>query len=722
MRLAYLKLRPAKTEEISPEAQVGLLGSLMHIGKRSLIDRLLWQTPKIVSLELWSVEQKTHFYMVVPQELKGYFSSQILSHYPKTLIEETTDPAGAVTRISSITVGIIKQAAFYGLPIKTYKQQPEGSLLASVIGVLAKIPPEEAAGVQIILRVPPQASLTRRVRSNMAYKDREGKEVRSLQSPLYERKLQAPFLESQVRILYSSESELETRSKAAEIGGAFGVFTLPEGNALTYRAVSGFSASRRLKSVIERKFSGRGSLLVLNLEELASLWHLPDMTMGHIKNVDWGKTLLSEAPENLPVAEMYPDETLRRTVNFFGKTDWRNHEAVFGIGQDDRRKHVYIIGKTGAGKSTLIANMAINDIRNGNGVALVDPHGDLSEMILNYIPKRRVNDVVYLDPTLADDRSFSLNLFDDEGAAHTDVVASGIISVFYKLYQYSWGPRLEYILRNTILTLLYTKNATFADIITLLTQADYRRQVVAKLQEVDPVIAAFWRDEFEKMNDKLRMEAISPILNKVGQFLSAQRIRHIVGSPQSTFSLEEIMDQGKILILNLSQGKLGEDTTALLGAIFITKMQLTAMRRVNLPEDKRRDFYLYVDEFQNFATQSFIKILSESRKYRLNLIMANQYIEQVDEDIQKAVFGNVGTLVNFVVGARDATLLAKEFGNKFTEEELVSLGKYEILLKMSINGLTSDPFFAVTLPLPKVINENKDKIIRVSLERYYRKI
>jgi type IV secretory pathway TraG/TraD family ATPase VirD4 len=236
------------------------------------------------------------------------------------------------------------------------------------------------------------------------------------------------------------------------------------------------------------------------------------------------------------------------------------------------------------------------------------------------------------------------------------------------------------------------------------------------------VLREFWLNEFEKMNEKLRTDAIAPVLNKVGQFLSSQRIRHIVGTQRSTLSLEEVMSQGKILILNLSQGKLGEDTTALLGAMFITKIQLAAMKRVSLPNEQRKDFYLYVDEFQNFATGSFTKILSEARKYRLDLILANQYIGQVAEEVQRAIFGNVGTLATFVVGAGDAAALAKELGGTYTEEDLVNLGKYEILIKMAINGLTSTPFAATTLPLPSVVNGNRDKIIRLSLEKYYRKV
>lgn len=720
--LAYLRVRPAKTETITPAAQLGVLNAYLHLGKRSWWERLKGESDKKISVEIISLNQKTYFYMVVPKSLSAYFSSQLSSHYPRAMIEQTTDPLLGFQRLPTVSTGLIKQASDYGLPIKTFKDQAEGTLLSAPLGILAKTAPGEALAVQMIIRIPPQGSYIRHCRSSMQSKNSEGVWERSSNAGLYEKKVAYPLFEVQASLIAGATDTRPIQAKVDELAGSLGVYTLAESNSLTYKIFPTKNGQVHLSAMLKRSWVKKYSKLILNTEEIASLWHLPDETMTYMKTIDWGKTMLSEAPENLPVAEDITDPTEKQKVNFFGRTEWRNHEAIFGIHGEDRRKHIYIIGKTGSGKSTLIANMAINDIRNGKGVAVVDPHGDLCEMILNYIPKRRVNDVIYLDPTLSDDRSFALNLFDDDSEAHTDVVASGIISVFYKLYHHSWGPRLEYILRNAILTLLYYKKATFADLIALLTQANFRNRVVDDLSAKDPVLTAFWREEFDKMNDKLRMEAISPILNKVGQFLSSQRIRHIVGSQHSTFSFDEVMNRGKILLLNLAQGKLGEDTTALLGAMFITKMQLTAMQRVEIPEYDRRDFYLYVDEFQNFATQSFVKILSEARKYHLNLIMANQYIGQVDEEIQMAIFGNVGSLITFVVGARDAMLLTKEFGIKYTPEELVALGKFEILLKMSINGLTSEPFYAATLPLPSVINDNKDTIMKVSLERYYRKV
>ena len=376
---------------------------------------------------------------------------------------------------------------------------------------------------------------------------------------------------------------------------------------------------------------------------------------------------------------------------------------------------MYVIGKTGTGKSTMIANMAIDDMKKGHGLAIIDPHGDLSEIILNYVPSHRINDVCYLEPANKE-FPFSINILEVKDPSQAELIASGIVSIFQKLYAFSWGPRLEYILRNTLLTLAQTPQTTLVDIPRILTDKSFRHHVVDRLQ--DPVMKNFWSNEFERMPDRLQQEAISPILNKVGQFVSSPLIRNIIGQPKSTIDLEQIMNQGKILILNLSQGKIGEDNASLLGAMLITKIQLAAMNRVAVAEEERKDFYLYVDEFQNFATDSFIKILSEARKYRLNLCLANQYIAQIPEQIQKAIFGNAGTLISFAVGAEDAYLLEREFGSIFTQKNLVSLSNFQIIAKLAIDNLTSRPFFAYTLPLPQSRNQSREKVIHVSQEKY----
>ncbi len=404
-------------------------------------------------------------------------------------------------------------------------------------------------------------------------------------------------------------------------------------------------------------------------------------------------------------------------INFFAKTNFRNKERIFGIKADDRRRHVYVIGKTGMGKTNLIQNMAIQDIRNGKGVAVVDPHGEFAEECLRAIPSHRINDVVYFNP--ADiENPIAMNIMEKVQPEYRHLVASGLVGIFKKIWADSWGPRLEYLLRNAILALLEYPNSTLLGINRILVDKDYRKKVIDKV--TDPVVRTFWEKEFTKYHDRLLADAIAPIQNKVGQFLSSSLIRNIVGQTKSSFSVRDLMDNEKILILNLSKGKIGEDNSALLGAMMITRIQLAAMARVDVPEEERKDFYLYVDEFQNFATESFANILSEARKYRLNLILAHQYIEQLDERVQNAIFGNVGTLITFRVGARDAEVLEKEFEPVFYATDIVNLAKYHIYLKLMIDGIAANPFSAVTLPPIDVSDtqKNMEKVIRVSRERF----
>ncbi len=404
-------------------------------------------------------------------------------------------------------------------------------------------------------------------------------------------------------------------------------------------------------------------------------------------------------------------------INFFGQTNFRNKEQIFGIKLDDRRRHVYAIGKTGMGKTNLIQNMAIQDIRDGKGVAIVDPHGEFAEECLKSVPANRINDVIYFNPA---DTEFpiAMNVMEKVGPEHRHLVCSGLVGVFKKIWADSWGPRLEYLLRNAILALLEYPTSTLLGVTRLLIDTKYREKVLEKV--TDPVVKAFWTDEFTKYHDRLMADAIAPIQNKVGQFLSSSLIRNIVGQTRSSFSIREIMDNEKILIMNLSKGRVGEDNSALLGAMMITKIQLAAMARVDIKEKNRRDFYLYVDEFQNFATESFAGILSEARKYRLNLILAHQYISQLDEKVRDAVFGNVGTLITFRVGAMDADVLEKEFEPSFYATDLVNLAKYHVYLKLMIDGVATNPFSAETIP-PIDISDTSgsvDKVIRVSRERY----
>ena len=409
------------------------------------------------------------------------------------------------------------------------------------------------------------------------------------------------------------------------------------------------------------------------------------------------------------------------SINFFAKTNFRNQERIFGIKEDDRRRHMYIIGKTGMGKSSLLENMAIQDIRNGKGLCVVDPHGEFAEKMLKAIPSNRINDVVYFNPS---DIEFpvAFNILEAVDPDKKNLIASGMMGVFKKIWPDVWSSRMEYILNNAILALLDYPGSTLLGVNRMMSDANFRKRIYTKI--TDPVVKAFWINEFDKWDDKFRKEAVAAIQNKVGQFLSYTLVRHIIGQPKSTIDMREIMDNQKILIVNLSKGRMGEDAMRLLGGMIITKIQLAAMSRVDVPEEERKDFYLYVDEFQNFATESFANILSEARKYRLCLILAHQYINQLIFDgnatVKDAIFGNVGTMITFRVGAEDAEALEKEFDPVFLMNDIINLSKYDIYLKLMIDGIAGDAFSAKTL-LPVDLSDtemNVEKVINISRERY----
>ncbi len=410
-------------------------------------------------------------------------------------------------------------------------------------------------------------------------------------------------------------------------------------------------------------------------------------------------------------------------VIYFGRTNYRNANRLFGIKRNDRRQHTYIVGKTGTGKSALISNMIIQDIANGEGVCVVDPHGELVEGILAKIPEERMDDVIYFNPADTDFH-IGFNVLELPDPKYKHLVASGLMGIFTKIWANVWSARMEYILNNAVLALLDTPGSTLLGIPRILVDKDFRQRIVTNIQ--DPVVKAFWINEYESWQDKFRNEAIAPIQNKVGQFLSTNIVRNVVGQSKSTIDIFDMMNQGKIFLVNVSKGRIGEDNSALLGAMLITKIQLSAMERVRVPEDERVDFYLYVDEFQNFATDSFAGILSEARKYRLNLTLAHQYIGQLVTDtstkVRDAIFGNAGTMIVFRVGAADAEFLEAEFEPEFMIQDIVNLPNYNIYLKLMVDGIASRPFSATTLPPFKVKSSSVaiEEIVENSRKRYAR--
>jgi hypothetical protein len=408
-------------------------------------------------------------------------------------------------------------------------------------------------------------------------------------------------------------------------------------------------------------------------------------------------------------------------ITYFADTDARNRRVRFGIKAGDRTRHVYVIGKTGMGKSVLLENMAAQDIRNGNGFAFIDPHGQTADILLEYIPKERVKDVLYFAP-FDIEYPISFNIMEDVGYDKRHLVVSGLMSTFKKIWVDAWSARMEYILGNTLLSLLEYPDSTLLDVNRMLSDKTFRNKVVANI--TDPSVKSFWVDEFAKYTDRYAADAVPAIQNKIGQFTSNPLIRNIIGQPDSTFDIRDLMDTRKILIINLSKGRIGEQNANLLGSMLITKIYLAAMSRADAGEAELKqlpNFYLYVDEFQSFANESFANILSEARKYKLNLTIAHQYIEQMTDEVRAAVFGNVGTLISFRVGSYDAEVLEKEFAPTFTAQDIVNLGAYQIYLRLMINGIGSQPFSARTIPpLEKPQNSPVEEIRKASRDTFAR--
>jgi hypothetical protein len=704
--MRFLLIKVPKGNEHSIEQTYALLANLVEEKGFSL--PFLGSPGPTYSLEIIGMDQKIYFVVGIPDEKLDFFEAQLLAQFKEAVIGKFKQ----VDELNNVNELYTTQIALSGpdyLPIKTEKDFEKTDPLSSILATMAKSKNPDDIYLYQLLLAPASKNWQynfNKVAETGGGKNEHGDYQYHPKKHLIERKTEHPGFKTYIRLLSNKQALLNS------LAGSFGVYTNPSANSLTTTGAGLFGKNKLKHAILNRETWG--SSQIMNVAELASLWHLPSQ-MITLPNIAWGRERRTEAPEDLPAATGQLTKEQKKDITFIGRTNYKNELATFGIKRDDRPRHVYSIGKTGTGKSTLIANMAIEDIRKGKGVAVIDPHGDLIDILLDYIPSNRINQTCYFNPA---DReyAFPLNPLEVRNKAQQELVASGIVSIFHKLYGHSWGPRMEHILRNTLLTLTAVPNTTLEDIIKILTEKGFRQKIVNQIE--DDTLKRFWTKEFASMSQDFQSRAVNPILNKVGQFVTSPLIREVVNKPKSKINIEQFMDEGKILLCDLSQGKIGEDNSSLLGAMIITQIQLAAMNRVYQKESERKDFYLFVDEFQNFATKSFIKILSEARKYKLNLTLANQYMAQLDRDISDAILGNVGTLISFTVGAQDAHILTHEFGSEFDEDDLVSLGKFEVLLKLCIDGQTSNPFYATTLPLPDCDNQNRDKIIRVSRERF----
>ena len=703
-----------------------------------------------LSFEIVSTAGQIRFYVWVPKVLQAFVEGQIYSQYPTVQIykmnEDYVDNRTNYPVNYSAELGLIDNEA---LPIKTFDNF-EVDPLAGITGTLAKLNPDhsEEMWIQILARPigdnwhksttdkwiqrvksgkkailsgtgidwiwlvevlgalfrPPAGGTNSEVKIELSERDKT-------RISKAEEKATKLGYEVKIRLAYLGQNQTDARLNMQALVGTFKQYNSTNLNG--FKQIGNSFNSEDLDAYKMRQFSNHG--FILNIAELASVYHLPH-TSVETPNIVWATSKTAEPPAKLPIltGETSNDEN----ISAFGLTNFRGINHQFGLLRRDRSRHVYIIGQTGAGKSGLLELMALSDVFYNQGYCIIDPHGDFAIDNLRFVPESRVKDVVYFNPA---DTAFpvAFNPLEVSDPAKKPIICSEVIGVLKRMFGDSWGPRLEHILRYTLLALLDRPSTTLLDISRLLTDKDFRKETLEYCKDV--TVLQFWKHEFGQWNEKQVNESIAPVLNKVGAFTANPIIRNIIGQPKSSFDIRKIMDEGKILVVNLSKGLIGEDNAAILGAFLVTKVQLAAMSRSDIPDVmNRRPFYLYVDEFQNFATDSFAVILSEARKYGLNLTVANQYVAQMTDSVRDAVFGNVGTTISFRVSPEDAPVLVKQFEPTFDESDIIQLNNRHFVISMIINGEKVPAFSATTLSIPNTPKDNFDAIVAHSREYFAR--
>jgi hypothetical protein len=686
-----------------------------------------------ISFEIASIGNRIRFYVWVPEHLQNFVEGQIYAQYPTVQIHKLEeDYAARELNQDVIHTAEITLTDNEALPIKTFPSF-EVDPLAAITATLAKLEGEgEEMWIQVLARPiddgwhRKSSRFTARLKSGRGIgggwlgeafgalwrppEEKSGSpeisERDKTRITAVEEKSRKLGYQVKVRMAYLGSDKQTARLRMQAMVGTFKQFNTTNLNG--FRIKNPSFDPVKLAEYKARFFIDKG--FIFNIEELASLYHLPHTTV-ETPNIVWANVKTAEPPASLPVT----GGKFVEGISPFGVTNFRGTNIQFGIKRGDRGRHLYIIGQTGTGKSGLLELLTLSDIYHQQGFAVVDPHGDYAVNSMKFIPESRIKDVVYFNPA---DTEFPIGfnpmeVHDPNMKGHT---SSELVGVLKRMFE-SWGPRLEYILRYTILALLDTPGTTMLDITRMLTDRTFRNKILDNV--TDPVVKQFWTIEFASWNDKFAAEAVAPVLNKVGAFVANPMIRNIIGQPKSTFNVRKIMDEGKILVVNLSRGLMGEDNAAIMGALMVTKIQLAAMSRADIAHvDDRRPFYLYVDEFQNFATDSFAVILSEARKYGLNLTVANQYISQMAPEVRDAVFGNVGSMIAFRVGADDAGILTKYFEPQFEAQDLLQQNNRHFVATMAIDGEKTPAFSGKTLNIPPTPTSHVEAMIQHSRATY----
>jgi hypothetical protein len=669
-----------------------------------------------LSFELFGYGQYTYFFIGCEKDILKLVEGLIYSTFPNSEIRPMKDYTSFYDSKTQSLVGTelhLGMADIY--PLKTYDEF-DTDALSGFFSVVSKLGRFDQAWVQMVISPRTEDwnyhfgrqikmkinNIARKFRLKNYVRLKERKAFFAEEIHDFVHKSEHHPYEIQIKIGAVSVDKEEAKRNLSALGKAFYQFNKTDRNFFQMTKMSEGSAF--LRAYLKRSLDDP---MMVSAHELATIYHFPNS--DHVPHVVHILAKKHEPPKNLPTSERDP------TVSMFGTTNYHNNYQDFGIKREDRRRHLYAVGKSGTGKSKLLELLIKNDIEAGKGVGVLDPHGDLVDNILRFIPENRMKDVVYFDPG---DTEFPIafNPLERVDEKFKMQITIGFIDIFKKLFGGNWSNRLEHVLRYTTLALLDSPNTTVLSILKMLSDKNYRQTIIARIE--DSVVKNFWVNEFAGWSEKFDAEAITPLLNKVGQLVSTNMIRNIIGQPKNTFNIREIMDGQKILLMKVSKGLLGEENAALLGSMIITKIYQAAMARADVREEERKDFYFYVDEFQNFATDTFTEILSEARKYRLCLTIAHQYVGQLDEEVKKTVFGNVGSIISFRVGAEDAEILAGEYTPIFSVRDIINLGVREFYLKMSIDGELTEAFSGKTMSVIYPSVDHSREIIEASRAAY----
>jgi len=683
-----LQVALPRENEIKIDAAEQLFSSFSSIKKGN------WRTPpQHLSFEIVGTPGDIRFYVHVPQKLKDLVEKQINGAYPDadiTVVDENDPKQKSIIGNEYNIFSEKGKVAFASLslseadyvPLKIYKDIPVDGL-SMMTSVLAKMTEGEGAAIQVIIS-PADSSWKKKGRSHIADEKKHESDPEKATYSVDPRELEGIEnkigklgFHTTIRIVVSSTSEEAAEAHLNNIESAFGQFTSAnefKKNRIIFKAMF-------MRDFIYRYWPMRKQTSILSSEELATIYHFPNKSIT-TPHIFWLTSKRAPAPTQIATSGL-----------FIGSSKFRGLSKPVHILEEDRQRHMYIIGKTGTGKSEFLKEMILQDIKNGEGVAVIDPHGDLIEGILPLIPPKRAEDVIIFDPSDTQ-RPVGLNIMEAYTEEQKHYIVSSIIGLFYKLYDPHQtgivGPRLEHGIRNAMLTVMAEPGMTFIEVQRALTDSSFVQELLPKV--TDPIIRRYWTDQIAQTNDFHKSEVLDYIVSKFGRFVTNKLMRNIIGQSKSSFDFRKVMDEKKILLINLSKGKIGEENSSFLGLILVPKILVAAMSRQDIAQSQRENFYLYVDEFQNFATPDFAQILSEARKYRLNLIVANQFTGQMEEEVKNAVFGNVGTLVAFRVGVTDANYLQHEFQPVFSEADLINVDRFNAYVKTVVHGEPVSPF------------------------------